>query len=102
MLEEVRNPIIRVGSAVQEPTLPRILVEISGPKSAAKQELTNRALVDWQVNLRMKKVKAGEYSYYAPVIQNMELRTFFAKMKDFYSFQYNLSNLKNLMVLLVL
>ena len=91
MLKKVRNPFHNRYIGESTPFIHRIFVEMSGTPSNAKKALINQALVDWQVSVKKKKENIDETKecpFYSPSTQNLELRTFFSVMKDFYNFQY--------------
>lgn len=95
MVQLVPNPIHIVGGAdVYQQWIPRILTLVSGVPTPEKKDLMNRALKDWQMNLKKVKYKEGECPYYAPSVQNMQLRSFFSKLRDMYDFRFTLSDFK--------
>ncbi len=93
MLVPIKNPFHQDRFSKEE-YIPRILYEMSGPRNRKKKDLANRVLVDWQCSTRRKKVKEGECPFYQPATQNIQLRTFMAKLKDCYSFEFSLVDFK--------
>ena len=94
MLVEVPNPYYDMGMGYTLKKIPRIFTMLGGARTNAKRDLANQVLRDWQVAVRKKK-KVDEKKvcpFYSPSTQNLELRTFMAKLKDQYSFQYVLKD----------
>ena len=55
---------------------------LSGPVTAEKKAICNAAMVDWQVNVKKKKVPLGGCPFYSPASTNTNLRVFFATCKS--------------------
>ena len=99
LLVEVANPnktSSRVGSERSE-MVPKAFVVLAGVKTQKKVELANAMLCDWQLDLKMKKLPKGkkECPFYAPVTQNMNLRTFYAHMRKNHGWNYYESDFKS-------
>ena len=89
VLKPVENPFTRN----KNERIPHLFVLCSGPMDRKKRDLANRAVVDWQLRLKKKKVKKGKCPWYAPSSQNVERRTFLSKMTRDYEWQWNENNL---------
>ena len=94
MLELVPNPFKDEGRGFVDEMIPRFFVEVSGKRTPAKMELSNRALVDWQVAVKkVRKVNPEkECPFYSPSTQNLELRTCLGLMKDLFDFRFKLGD----------
>ena len=105
MLVMVSNIFYDLGRGRTNRKTQNIFVMMSGRRTNEKRDLANQALRDWQVDLKKKvkkskkKVKKGEETrvcpYYSPSTQNLELRTFLAKLKDQYDFRFVLRDFNN-------
>jgi len=96
MLETVENPN-RLGGLSE---VPFCFVVCSGAITQVKILLMNAMLVDWQLNLKKKRVSPGNIDtntcpYYQPSTQATELRTFFGNMTKYYDWQVGQSHFKN-------
>ena len=90
MLEHVDNPFYVEGiTPDDEKTVHRVFVLLNGKPDLKMKRLCNAMLVDWQGNLKLKKIKKDKTCpYYSPKTQNTELRIFMAYMKSVYDWQY--------------
>ena len=91
MLVSVKNPNCIPGTNEPE-CVPAGFVVCSGKKMAKKLYLTNHMLCDWQVRFKKICCKKDECPYYAPVAQNMHIRSFFSKMGKSHGWQWTESD----------
>ena len=71
--------------------VPSILASLGGPVTNVKIAIANKALIDWQIATRKKKVTAdAPFPWYQPVTQNQRLRTFFGLMAKEYEWELNI------------
>ena len=71
----------------------KIFSVLSGVVTPEKKALCNAAMVDWQTNVRKKKVAAGACPYYSPSSSNTNIRVFFATTKTMYDWRLTLDDL---------
>ena len=76
--------------------VPSILASLGGPVTNVKIAIANKALIDWQIATRKKKVTAdAPFPWYQPVTQNQRLRTFFGLMAKEYEWQLNIDHFRH-------
>ena len=71
----------------------KIFAVLAGPVTGEKRALCNAALVDWQVNVRKKKIPRNGCPFYSPSSTNTNVRVFFATTKNEYEWQLTLDHM---------
>ena len=79
----------------QKKQVPAIVKLLAGEIDDTKLMIANRALVDWQVSLKLVKPKREGCPWYAPTTQATDYRTFFGRMNKEYGWQFNEAHFKN-------
>lgn len=91
--QELLKPVdmVRRGQKLEVPAIVKLL---AGEVDDTKVMIANRALVDWQLGLKLVKPNKSGCPWYAPTTQATDLRTFFAKMQKEYGWKLNEANFK--------
>jgi hypothetical protein len=93
LLEDVPNPQYTGLDRQHSQTIPKAFLIVSGTLDPMKVKLCNFMLVDWQINLKKKRVKKSDpFEWYQPSTQSMQLRTFLAHMKSVHNWKFEASN----------
>ncbi len=78
----------------QKKQVPAIVPLLAGEIDDTKLMIANRALVDWQLSLKLVKPNAQGCPWYAPTTQATDYRTFFARMHKEYGWSFNEAHFK--------
>ena len=93
MLEDVANPQYTGLDKQHSETIPKAFLVVSGALDPMKIKLVNCMLVDWQINLKKKRVKKSDpFVWYQPSTQSMQLRTFLSHMKTVHNWKFDAVN----------
>ena len=90
LLVEVANPQYTGLDNHHSKTIPKAFEIVSGALDPMKVKLANCMLVDWQINLKKKRVKKSDpFEWYQPSTQSMQLRTFLSHMKTRHNWKFD-------------
>ena len=89
----MKNPHCIPGTNQPE-YVPADFIVCSGEKTPAKMHLTKRMVCDWQIRFKKLRVKKGNCPFYAPVAQNMMIRSFFGTMRKNHGWKWTDSDFK--------
>jgi hypothetical protein len=93
LLEEVPNPQYTGLDKQHSETIPKAFLVVSGALDPMKVKLCNFMLVDWQINLKKKRVKKSDpFEWYQPSTQSMQFRTFLSHMKTMHNWKFDATN----------
>jgi hypothetical protein len=95
MMESVPNPLYNLNMRDDLKQVPKCFVVLAGPATFEKKKLVNAMVVDWQLNLKKVKTKAGECPYYQCEVQNTEFRSFVSHMAKNHGWTYLPSDFAN-------
>lgn len=82
MYKDLLAPVQVKGLRGRIMTVPAIFVALSGPVTRMKTQVANKAIVDWQLRLKKKRVGKNGCPWHQPSTQCVEYRSFLAWMKS--------------------
>ena len=78
----------------QQQVCPALIQILAGDFDGTMVMIANRALVHWQLGLKMVKPGPGGCPWYAPTTQSVDYRTFFGRMRKDYGWKLNEGHFK--------
>ena len=96
-MEMIDNPWKVIPSSRDK--IPQLFQTVSGLPNTEKIHIANNAVVDWQMNLKKKRVSSTDTNdrksipFLQPSVQNRTLRDFFSHMAKMYNWQFTQSDL---------
>ena len=89
VLQKRDNPLHSHVDPSSAPYVPFAFIICSGPVTPQKKQLANSMLVDFHVNVKLKRPGKGKAcQYYSPATQNVMVRSFLAHMQKYHGWLF--------------